>query len=414
VIRFIALLLSLLVAGNIRAAGAGCQPDSAAAPLDNGDDVILCAGEDLDGLNGDTPFLPRGGNDVIVVEQGAVVRNAIFGDGLAFGRGGDDRITNHGTILAQGTRTGTNGDIEGDVVADGDGGDDVITNNGLVTGDIDGDSADDLNNDGSGGDGGHDVIINHGTVEDDLDGDNAAHDGGDDLIINHGTVGGDIQGDDNLGAAGSRGGADLIIINGTVAGSVYADYGVEDGGDDLVIIQNGAHGGDDAALYLDGGDGIDRLLFNLLVPDAAQLAAFTAQLAAADPARGQFTFNGQTFTWTNFEVIEPALVLALPAVVTTSASRGWSARLNRSESWQTAVYCTTTRLVVIGLDEANRAQHLFTIAAADLQAALAARPTAPIAQRDGQALSVSLAGEVVVNDSAGRYELRFEAALCGS
>lgn len=419
------LLVIITTLGMATLASADCQPDAATAPIDNGADTISCTGADPNGVNGDLPLPLPGGADTITVQPGATVSNAIIGDGIASGTGGNDVITNNGTTIATGATTGINGDIEGDFVVDGDGGNDVITNNGTVAGDIDGDTVDDFNNDGTGGNGGDDTLINNGVVGDDMDGDNAAHNGGDDIIINNGTVNGNIEGDDNINAAGSVGGNDRITINGVVGGSVLGDAGVQTGGDDVVILQNGANGGVDNALLIDGNGGNDQLVFNFTVNDQAAYDALAAQIAAANPAGGSLTFNGQTFNWQNFEQLVNLLVLAGgrggPAVINGGQTMTIifnDGRLNASDAGATAaLYCTADGLLALGIDEQSRGQFLYVVVIADLQAALAqaaaANDNQQIIEADGQSLWALPSGELQLHDSAGRYDFVFDGAACG-
>ncbi len=229
-------------------------------------------------------------------------------------------------------------------MATGSGGNDVIVNNGTVAGDMDGDTA--LAN------GGNDMLINNGTVGDDMDGDNARRNGGDDLIINNGTVGGDIQADDNEDVDGSVGGNDTIVINGTVEGSVDGDAGVKKGGDDLVILQNGANGGADHTLYINGNDGDDTLAFNFFVSDQTEIDALKKEITAANPAKGSLTFNGQTFEWENFEHLDNAVAIQGMTQGMTDAFVVASDTQTRAAIYLTSasVYCAGGSLTAVGLD----------------------------------------------------------------
>ncbi len=291
------------------------------------------------------------GDQQITVDKDQTVIGAFFGDGV-IGNGGNDTIINNGTTVSENGGTGRNGDIEGDV-ATGSGGDDVIVNNGTVAGDMDGDTA--LVN------GGNDVIVNNGTVGDDMDGDNARKNGGSDLIINNGTVGGDIQADDNEDVDGSVGGNDTIVINGTVEGSVDGDAGVKTGGDDLVILQNGANGGADHTLYINGNDGDDTLAFNFFVSDQAAIDALKKEITAANPAKGSLTFNGQTFEWENFEHLNSNLMQAWPtsSQITTN---GQPRALNiTSYDRHVMFYCTTSGMTILGGD--SQSSYMFNLKA---------------------------------------------------
>ncbi len=355
-----------------------------------------------------TGVIGGAGSNKIVVEQDTTVSGPFFGDGV-IGNGGDDIIINNGTTLSNGGGTGENGDIEGDV-ATGNGGNDVIVNNGTVAGDIDGDSA--L------GSGGNDILINNGTVGDDIDGDNVRLSGGDDLIINNGTVGGDIEADDNTTAENSRGGDDVIVVNGTIEGSVFGDFGVAIGGDDTVILQNGANGGSDHEMYLDGNDGNDVLIFNFMVNDQTALDALASQISNANPASGSLTFNGQTFTWKNFEHLHNQLLLAGQSSAKVYAHDEQVFASSRSTgSADAAVYCMTHSLSVVGSDAQGNSSYLFSVKgekiASALEQAAANKIQVQLGSQDGQSLWALPSGELYLQDDSGRYDFTFSGKGCG-
>jgi hypothetical protein len=344
------------------------------------------------------------GNNTLTADKGASIEGPFFGDGVV-GNGGDDVIINNGKTVAIGDSTGTNGDIEGDV-ATGSGGNDVITNNGTVAGDIDGDT--------SFMNGGNDVLINSGSVDDDMDGDNAKFNGGDDLIINNGSVGGDIEADDNTSAPKSTGGNDIIVINGSVEGSVLGDFGVAVGGSDTVILQNGADGGSDHELYIDGNDGDDTLVFNFVVSDQQSLDVLATQIKAANPDNDSLTFNGQTFTWKHFDHLENALTLAGSTSPTVINSDHTSAI---NEGNQAAVYCLANQLRAIGSDAQGQAEYLFSVKAekvtSALQQAAANKIDVELGTVNGQSLWAKPNGKLWMNDSNKRYDFTFSGTACG-
>lgn len=140
------------------AAAAGCADGT------TGNDTLTCSVTPTAG-NDDDQFDADLGDDVIVLQAGVIVVN-MDGDGSAThdlrgaGDGGDDTITNYGTVTAS---------IAGDW-ASGNGGNDTIYNYGQVNVNIMGDEV--L------GVGGDDTITNAATVE------NAIHgEGGDDTVI---------------------------------------------------------------------------------------------------------------------------------------------------------------------------------------------------------------------------------------
>ncbi len=386
------LMLSIAALGSVTAfVVVDCRPQSG-KPTNQ----TLCTG-----------IIGGAGNNTITVEKGMSIKGPFFGDAV-IGNGGDDTIINNGTTVSSGGGTGENGDIEGDV-ATGNGGNDMIVNNGTVAGDIDGDTAF--------GNGGNDTLINNGIVGDDIDGDNASHNGGDDLIINNGTVGGDIEADDNTTAANSRGGNDMIIINGTVEGSIFGDFGVAIGGDDTVILQNGANGGSDHDMYIDGNDGNDTLVFNFTVNDRAALASLTTQIASANPADGSLTFNKQTFTWKNFENLQNQLTLAgqISANVFANneqvfASAQATGRTNAS------VYCMTHTVSVISSDAQGHSEYLFSVKAEKIASAskqaTASKAEVELGTKDGQSLWALPSGELRMNNSATGYHFTFSGTDC--
>jgi hypothetical protein len=271
--------------------------DNGSSGNQSGDNLIVNHGAVTWWIAGDNVADTSGGNDTIINHgtAGGIVGDLI-GSVNPFS-GGDDTITNHGTV---------NGDIHGDwLVADPyfpdapvetSGGDNIITNNGLVTGSIFGSTMYE-------GTPGNNTIINHGTVQGDIYGNHIlAGDpqntilgtGGNNTITNNGSVGGSIYGE---------GGNDQITIAGTVGGLVDAGDG-----DDHVTLQDGANGGDDNHLFIDGGAGTNTLTFAFEAPDQATYDQWTAAINSADPAAGSITLNGQTFEWVNFSQLVPDFI----------------------------------------------------------------------------------------------------------
>lgn len=348
------------------------------------------------------------GDNQITVDKDQTISGPFFGDGV-IGNGGNDVNINNGTTVAGGSGTGRNGDIEGDV-ATGNGGDDVIVNNGIVASDMDGDTA--LGN------GGNDVLINNGSTGDDMDGDNAGKNGGDDLIINNGVVGGDIQADDNEDVDGSHGGNDIIVINGTVEGYVDGDAGVKTGGDDLVILQNGANGGSDHDLYITGNDGNDTLVFNFTVPDKATFDDLSKRIADANPSHGSLTYNGQSFEWENFEHLENQVLVAgnIVANAFIHTEKVFAATFGTDKGTAT-IYCTWGSITVMGTDRQVKSEYLFTVTADQVTHAIrqakANKSEVQVAVADGQSLWVQPSGEFTMNDSYARYLFTFWGHVCG-
>lgn len=355
-----------------------------------------------------TSLIGGTGDNVLTIDADTTITGAVFGDGIVGGKAGNDTIINNGITVATSTTTGTNGDIEGDVIALGSGGDDVLVNNGTVGGDIDGDTA--LN-----GDGGSDTIINNGSVDDDIDGDNASGNGGDDLIINNGTVGGDIQGDDNNDEQGSIGGSDLIVINGVVEGKVDGDAGVQSGGDDTVILQNGANGGSDNTLYIYGQDGNDTLVFNFIAPDQATFDAMAERIANANPQRGSLQYKGQTFTWEGFEQLTKQLGLDGKMKLPTPISKVDRGLFYQAADASFAIYCMNSDMIVMGSITEGQSEFLYRVTADQVTDALAQATntnSVEIVSSNGQTLSATANGELQLATADGGYQFNFVGNAC--
>jgi hypothetical protein len=142
------------------------------------------------------------------------------------------------------------------------------------------------------GDGGDDTLTNYGTVTASIAGDWAAGNGGDDTIYNYGQVNVNIMGDEVLGVGGN----DTIVNGGTVENAIHGE-----GGDDTIILTDGANGGADHILLLDGGSGTDTLIFSFTDPNTDK--EVESELAGQSAANGSITIGDQTYTWTNFEAV---------------------------------------------------------------------------------------------------------------
>ncbi|MEQ9029417.1 MAG: Calx-beta domain-containing protein [Aggregatilineales bacterium] len=292
-----------------------------------GNDTIVCEQNPPVGTNTDGNVDGGLGSDSITINNG-VTLSTVFGENINDNNGSNDTIVNYGTaneIIGDGITINNSVDtfaggndiitnetgavvnlIRGDGVntfafgesVNGVGGNDIIVNNGLIelidpdyTGHIQGDSVYGI--------GGNDSITNTGIVEGDIRGDQSRQPGLD-TIINSGTVLGNIYGDyisvsDVLGQITGEGAADTITNSGTVGGTIFAE-----GGDDTVILQDGANGGADNILPLDGGSGTDTLRFEFTGLTDQQ----SEQILAQNPANGSVVVGGKTFNFTNFEVIE--------------------------------------------------------------------------------------------------------------
>lgn len=388
-----ALLTAILLVPLLGFVALDCRPDT------EGDtDRTLC-----------TSIIGGAGDDLLMIEADTVITGTVFGDGIIGGKAGSDTIINNGTTVASSSTTGTNGDIEGDVIALGNGGDDVLVNNGTVGGDMDGDTV--LN-----GDGGNDTLINNRIVDDDMDGDNASGSGGDDLIINNGTVGGDIQGDDNNDEQGSVGGNDTIVINGVVEGKVDGDAGVQTGGDDVVILQNGANGGSDNTLYIYGQGGNDTLVFNFFTVDQAELDTLAEQIANANPLRGSLEYNGQTFTWEGFERLTEQLGSDGKIKLPTGIGKTDRGLLIQSWDASFAIYCMSGDMIFMGSTE-GQPEFLYRVTADQVATALeqATESTSvTIASSNGQTLTATSSGGLELAAVDGRYQFSFWGDACSA
>lgn len=150
----------------------------------------------------------------------------------------------------------------------GDDGNDTITNNGVVDGQV------------SGGNN-NDTITNNGDVG------SISGDDGDDTITNNSDVTGDIDG----GA-----GDDTITVNNTVGNDVDAG----DDNDEVII------SGDDAQVggTIDGGSGNDTLTFQFSSEYEDEIRDLEEQIRNAEASSGSVTWQGNLFSWVNFETLQ--------------------------------------------------------------------------------------------------------------
>ena len=295
------------VTGNIAGDGIGfglMGISGASFSGNGGDDIIINTGS-LGGIDGDYIFINRAtfettityGGDDLITNEGVV--GGISGDSLYFYPdsdyasvatpqpttilGGNDTIINNGQIGTEQYPLGAVGIIGDDIQSPGEGGDDTITNNGTIYGSIIGDGVSRIAGD-TNIIGGQDIITNTGIVTSDIKGD---------FIVDMAPVfnNGEWGFNETISNDGNN---DTITNSGTVGGTIFAE-----GGDDLIILQTGANGGDDNNLPLDGGIGTDTLRFEFAL-NQTQID----EINALDPANDSYTIDGQTFTWTNFEVIE--------------------------------------------------------------------------------------------------------------
>jgi len=355
---------------------------------DSGDNVINCT-SDPGGENGDDDVDGESGDDTITIGEGATISH-LDADGQT---------------------------VEGDDEGVGDGGDDSIVNNGAVNSGIYGDYVE--------GDGGDDTIINNGSTGY-ITGDDATGDGGDDLIVNNGSVEGNIEGD----TVQSDGGDDTLIINGSVSGDILGDMAGGTGGDDLIELQNGASGGDDSLLFIDGDSsglapkalgvmasaGNDTLVFNFSTRDEDEYDDLIDQFATAVASTsatgsGTLSFRGQTFQWINIEELRNLIRL----IIEQSGGSGEvvladrDARINEMTA-PVAIYCAPDGGVhVYGIDANGSGIFLFGASGQQIAATVAAGGGV-VAEAGGAVLAANASGELLF--TLGGYNFSFSAAVC--
>lgn len=119
-------------------------------------------------------------------------------------------------------------------------------------------------------------------------------------------------------------GNDTIIISGTVTGNVIGDSSTQTiavpGGNDTIILQDGANGGSDNRLIIIGLIGYDTLVFQFTVNSKAEYQALSDLIAAANPNDGSIVINGQTYRWIQMEELKNALIKGYIVVVPSPAS----------------------------------------------------------------------------------------------
>ncbi len=170
------------------------------------------------------------------------------------------------------------------------------------------------------------TVINSGTVNATDDGISASSNSGTATVINSGTVTAVYNGVQ----VGANTPFSTVINSGSlttthasrnaILGGIHSDLVINSGelnapnsglaidtraGDDTVIIEGGSVDG-----LIDGGDDTDSLAFSI-VHGAEGFDRVVAALAAADPAGGSITINGETYTWSNFESLQNLLRMAM-------------------------------------------------------------------------------------------------------
>jgi hypothetical protein len=265
------------------------------------------------------------------------------------------------TIICTGTST----------MIDAQGGIDTINVSGNLTGNVVGGAdADTITIDGS-------VT---GLVYGDIMGTNLA---ANDTIIINGSVGA-VIGDSNTGT--DLAGNDTIIINGVVIGNVITDFtstsNTIDGGNDTVILQDGANGGPDNALFIYGIIGYNTLSFEFTVNTEAEYLTLSAAIAVADPNGGSLVFNGQTFNWNGFDQLVENLIRNYSTVTPIAPSPFEPARhpifrdgrINDDDPWASyAIYCPSGVITIYSID--GESNGLLAIEATPEEIAAAGVPT---------------------------------------
>ncbi len=104
------------------------------------------------------------------------------------------------------------------------------------------------------------------------------------------------------------------------------------GGNDTVILRDGASGGSDNKLPVDGGPGTDTLVFEF--SNLSQNVI--TQIQNADPASGSVVIAGQTIEWVNFEVLQAPGAQPTSTSTPTPTSTSTPSDEATSESTETA------------------------------------------------------------------------------
>ncbi len=379
------LILLLMTTWVAHAQIAPCDstPNTQSPPGEN----ITCNGDQSGVVNGST------GSDLVVVN--GTVDGYVWTGGFSSNNAQSDTIINNGTV--------GDGQINGATLMSDDGlwggaGSDTIVNNGTV----------------NGGD--------YGSIFG--DGSEGATD--DDLIINNGTANGDINGDFTAG------GDDTIVINGTVNGSVYGDASAEiiaaiiaqngsytgGGGNDLVILQDNAV----VTGVIDGNLGYDTLQFAFQVQDWAEYQQLLAAIAAANPAGGEITYQGFTFTWLNFEqlvnLIEFIGQVQSGQITIKQLVEQWNSgdgRINGADAAApAALYCQSGGVQVIDITDAGQAGESFTVSAEQIQTgvaqALSGGQNVMLAEGSGNSLWALTSNELQLH--SGDYDFIFAVDRC--
>jgi len=308
--RFIILPLFFVVVGGALAQS-GC----------NGSGTLVCSSPVFDGIK-----LGNSG-DNLTINAGIRVENPV-GAGVD-ALGGDDVVTNNGTIAALvwgiHGRAGNDRIINNGLITDGQtgvhggAGSDTLENNGSIFASVTGVLLTERRE--------TDTLINNGVING-LGREGAVVNGS---VTNRGQISGGRHGViaqdttnygriDGIGGDGVRGTenrGDTIInhADGLIVGAAYSINGLS-GNDqiinygDLVGSIQGWSGNDTVTLYggeisdwIIGGADYDTLIFAIPVP-ADQIEWLSAELAAADPLRGELWVNGLRYQWQYFEVLE--------------------------------------------------------------------------------------------------------------
>ncbi|MCS7071930.1 MAG: hypothetical protein NZM00_10525, partial [Anaerolinea sp.] len=293
------------------------------------------------------------------------VSNLGFVNASLIGGAGSDSVTNFaGAFAAQ---------------MYGDAGNDTVVNGGFINGEL------------RGGDD-HDVVINLGGAQ----ATNISGDYGDDSVFNGGYLVGQLYGGDgndtvvnaafSYSAGAQLGAGNDSFINGgylngllncgdgndTVSIGGFVNAGIAcGGGSDIVSIFNGVVAGQGAAVVglIDGGPGIDGLVFNFTVnvPSQAAANAISAAIAAASPAGGTVTIGQVTYSWINFEALYNLLAFNInePVIVTIPLAR----RINALDvAAPVAIYCVAgaVELWTVGADGSGA--HALSVSSAEVNA----------------------------------------------
>jgi hypothetical protein len=297
----------LLVAAPSAIVRAACSDSGGGIDCDGDNDTVTVGSGDtvshVNGGGGEDDITNNGtvNGDVDGNDDNDTLNNSGTVNGDIYGQIGNDTITNEDTGEVTGTIYGWDGD-------------DVINNAGTAGALEGGAGVDEVNNSGTvnnlTGDDGNDILNNTGTINGSLDGGFGVN-SGDDTITNSGTVNGNIfgqEGNDTITNEDTgevtgmiyAGDGDDVINNAGTAGSIAGGTG-----DDTVTLEDGSNvagiidGGED-----EDGEDVDTLVFDFTTNDEDAFNQFNEDFNNSDPDGGSITWLADVIEWVNFEVLQ--------------------------------------------------------------------------------------------------------------